>query len=79
MRRGVADHPIDNAFIKNTKAVKTGDSMQDILPLVASNLWPVPVVDEHNVYRGVVSKNRFLVTLHRTEDALEKQMEETDS
>jgi glycine betaine/proline transport system ATP-binding protein len=34
--------------------------MQDILPQVASSSWPVPVVDDQNVYKGVVSKNRFL-------------------
>ena len=45
--------------------------MQDILPEVASSSWPVPVVDDKNVYKGVVSKNRFLRTLHRTEESME--------
>jgi glycine betaine/proline transport system ATP-binding protein len=70
---GAADNPIDQAFIEGASAVKVGDSMQDILPLVASKTWPVPVVDDDNVYRGVVSKNRFLKTLHRTEEKLDSQ------
>jgi glycine betaine/proline transport system ATP-binding protein len=47
------------------------DSMQNILPAVASSSWPVPVVDDQNVYKGVVSKNRFLRTLHRTDENME--------
>ncbi len=66
------DNPIDQAFIDGAVAVSEGDSMQDILPQVASHSWPVPVVDENNVYRGVVSKNRFLRTLHRTEEQMEE-------
>ena len=46
--------------------------MQDILPDVASRSWPIPVVDDQNVYKGVVSKNRFLKTLHRTEEGMEE-------
>jgi len=60
---------IKEAFIKGAKAVQDSDSMQDFLPAVASNIWPIPVVDENNVYLGVVSKNRFLRTLHRAETA----------
>jgi glycine betaine/proline transport system ATP-binding protein len=66
--KAAPDSPIEQAFIKNGKAVNINDSMQDILPLVASNSWPVPVVDDDNVYKGVVSKNRFLKTLHRAEE-----------
>lgn len=60
---------IKDAFIKEAKAVQDSDSMQDFLPAVASHIWPIPVVDENNVYLGVVSKNRFLRTLHRAETA----------
>jgi glycine betaine/proline transport system ATP-binding protein len=49
------------------------DSMQDILPEVASSAWPVPVLDEKGIYKGVVSKNRFLRTLHRTDQTAEEQ------
>jgi glycine betaine/proline transport system ATP-binding protein len=50
--------------------------MQDILPEVASRSWPVPVVDDSNVFRGVVSKNRFLKTLHRTEETIDNTVQE---
>ncbi len=69
--RGVKDKPIDQAFLDKVKTVNMNDSMQDILPIVASNSWPVPVVDDNNVYQGVVSKNRFLRTLNKTEKDLE--------
>ena len=81
---GEKDSPIDKAFIKDVTPVKMDDSMQDILPDVASRSFPVPVVDDNNVYKGVVSKNRFLRTLHRTEvhraeeaEALEARQAET--
>ena len=67
LEKGAADNPIDQAFISEVTAVHLDDSMQDILPQVASRSWPVPVVDEQGIYKGVVSKNRFLRTLHRTE------------
>jgi glycine betaine/proline transport system ATP-binding protein len=69
---GASDSPIDQAFIENGVPVNMSDSMQDILPAVASKSWPVPVVDDQNVYKGVVSKNRFLRTLHRTEENMEE-------
>jgi glycine betaine/proline transport system ATP-binding protein len=58
---------IRDAFIPEVTAVGTRDCLHDILPEVASHPWPVPVVDENNLYRGVVSKNRFLRTLYRAE------------
>jgi len=66
------DSPIDRAFIKEAAPVHVDDSMQAILPEVASRSWPVPVVDDRKVYRGVVSKNRFLGVLHRTEEQIEE-------
>lgn len=72
------NHPkenlIDQAFLPEVKPVTTDASMQDILPEVASLSCPVPVVDENNVYKGVVSKNRFLRILHRTEEQLEEEV-----
>ena len=75
MEKGSPDRPIDQAFITEGLAVKMDDSMQDILPIVASNNWPVPVVDDSNVYKGVVSKNRFLKTLHRAEETMDESVE----
>jgi glycine betaine/proline transport system ATP-binding protein len=71
LESGKPDNPVSQAFIEDASAVNLGDSMQDILPQVASSAWPIPVVDDQNVYKGVVSKNRFLRTLHRTEEQLE--------
>ena len=68
IEEGKPDNPIDRAYITESKAVNADESMQDILPEVASKSWPVPVVDDGNTYKGVVSKNRFLRTLHRAEE-----------
>jgi len=76
---GAKDSPLAQAYIKDAHPVKLDDSMQDILPEVASWSWPVPVVDENNVYKGVVSKNRFLRTLHRTEQKLDDGQEKIES
>jgi glycine betaine/proline transport system ATP-binding protein len=78
LESGKPDNPIDQAYIEEVEAVSTDDSMQEILPQVASKSWPVPVVDEHITYKGVVSKNRFLRTLHRTEETIEEQVETAD-
>jgi glycine betaine/proline transport system ATP-binding protein len=75
---GASDQPINQAYIADAKAVKTDASMQDILPEVASRGWPVPVVDDQGIYKGVVSKNRFLRTLHRTEEKIETTAEAAD-
>ncbi|BDD88812.1 glycine betaine/L-proline ABC transporter ATP-binding protein [Desulfofustis limnaeus] len=58
----------EDAFLADAQAVLESDSLQDILPLVASHPWPVPVVNEAKKYKGVVSKNRFLRTLYRAEN-----------
>lgn len=67
LESGATDNPIDHSFITEVTTVQLNDSMQDILPEVASRAWPVPVIDEQGIYKGVGSKNRFLRTLHRTE------------
>lgn len=73
LESGTADSPIDQAFVRDITTAGVNDSMQDILSEVASRGWPVPVVDDNGVYKGVVSKNRFLRTLHRTEQAENKE------
>jgi glycine betaine/proline transport system ATP-binding protein len=67
LEKGLPDQPISQAYIEEAEPVNFDESMQDILPMVASSSWPVPVVDADGVYKGVVSKNRFLRTLHKTE------------
>jgi glycine betaine/proline transport system ATP-binding protein len=69
-----SETPIAKGFIKEARAVNLNDTMQDILPEVASKPWPVPVVDDNNTYKGVVSKNRFLKTLHRAEKTLDVEL-----
>lgn len=67
LEQGLPDQPISQAYMDEAEPVNFDESMQDILPMVASSAWPVPVVDADGVYKGVVSKNRFLRTLHKTE------------
>jgi glycine betaine/proline transport system ATP-binding protein len=62
---------IKDAFLGRPRTVQATDSMQDILPAVAASEWPIPVVGEDNRYLGVVSKNRFLRTLHKTEEKVQ--------
>jgi glycine betaine/proline transport system ATP-binding protein len=64
---GTPDNPLEQAFINEAQPVQAEACMQDILPEVASKEWPVPVVDENNKYLGVVTKYRFLKTLHKSE------------
>ena len=70
--RELIDHPeqsqlIANAYIDNVVPAHASDSMQDILPEVVNHPWPLPVLNAAEEYVGVVSKNLFLQTLHRTE------------
>lgn len=68
-------HLIPNAYIAEVVTAHESDSMQDILPEVASHPWPLPILNDAGEYRGAVSKNLFLRTLHRTET--EEPTEET--
>ncbi|MEZ7197854.1 glycine betaine/L-proline ABC transporter ATP-binding protein ProV [Pseudodesulfovibrio karagichevae] len=70
LEAGLPEHPLSQVYLPEAFAVHKDDSMQDILPQVAIATWPIPVVDDDNRYLGVVSKNRFLKTLHKTEVAL---------
>jgi len=60
------DKDISKAFLDEVTTVQTTDSLQDILPVVAAKPWPVPVLSEDGEYLGVISKNTFLKTLHRS-------------
>lgn len=64
---GRSGEPIDICYLKDVKLASEDDNMQDILPEVASRSWPVPVIDNNNRFKGVVSKNRFLRTLHKSD------------
>ena len=67
---------IKEAFLPGVTAVHENEKLQDILPAVAQQPWPIPVVDEDIVYKGVVSKNRFLRTLHKPEQNNKALVEE---
>ena len=56
---------IQNAFIADVTIANSSDSMQDILPEVASHPWALPILSDSGKYLGSVSKNLFLRTLHR--------------
>ncbi len=58
---------LTTAYLDTAVHAGTGDSMQDILPAVASNPWPLPVLDDSGKYVGAISKNLFLRTLHRNQ------------
>lgn len=59
---------IQDAFIREALAVHESENLQDILSQVASHPWPIPVIDDEGKFKGVVSKNRFLRTLHKAEN-----------
>ncbi|MDX2481622.1 MAG: glycine betaine/L-proline ABC transporter ATP-binding protein ProV [Desulfuromusa sp.] len=56
---------IPNAYLQGVKSANTNDSLQDILPDVASHPWPLPILSDQGEYLGVISKNLFLRTLYR--------------
>jgi len=75
LEAGVPNTPLSQAFLPEATSVNADDTMQDILPDVASATWPIPVVDENNVYQGVVSKSIFLKILHRTDETTQNEGE----
>lgn len=73
LEAGIPNKPLSQVFLSEASPVHVDESMQDILPKVASATWPIPVVNGDGVYKGVVSKNRFLRILHRTDQTAEEQ------
>ena len=59
---------LSKAFLEDAKPVSATDSMQDILAEVSAKSWAIPVVDDNGKYKGAISKNLFLRTLHKSED-----------
>ncbi len=66
---------IANAYLADITTAHTEDSLQDILPAVANHPWPLPILSQAGKFRGVVSKNLFLRTLHRSEPETEPETE----
>lgn len=67
------DTNLNDALLENVGAVPRDTQLQEILTMVRQHEFPLPVVDENNVYLGVVSKNRFLRTL---EHGLQKKTQD---
>ncbi len=59
------ERDITDAFLEGAESVNASESMQEILPLITANPWPVPVVNDESRYLGVVSRNMFLKSLQR--------------
>ena len=59
------ERDITDAFLDGAESVNASESMQEILPLITANPWPVPVVNDESRYLGVVSRNMFLKSLQR--------------
>ncbi|MCF8053232.1 MAG: glycine betaine/L-proline ABC transporter ATP-binding protein ProV [Desulfobacterales bacterium] len=57
------ENTLDAALLDNVEPVPAETPLQEILAVVRRYEFPVPVVDEDNVYLGVISKNAFLRTL----------------
>jgi len=67
VEKGRSKESIEICYLPEVIPANINDNMQDILPEVASKGFPVPVLDDNNVFKGVVSKNRFLRTLHKSD------------
>nr|WP_319493430.1 glycine betaine/L-proline ABC transporter ATP-binding protein ProV [uncultured Desulfobacter sp.] len=67
VENGQSKESIEICYLPKVIPANINDNMQDILPEVASKSFPIPVLDDNNVFKGVVSKNRFLRTLHKSD------------
>ncbi len=56
---------LENALVANIEAVRADMSLSEVLHRVAHSRYPVPVVDDNNVYKGAISKTALLQTLDR--------------
>lgn len=60
-----AAEPYREAFLPDVKPIPAGESLSNVLGLVAGSRWPVPVVDDEGRYVGSLSKSSLLETLDR--------------
>jgi glycine betaine/proline transport system ATP-binding protein len=56
---------LEQAFIKEMEPISKSLPLSEVLPIVRSYRYPVPVVDEDGKFVGAISKNMFLRTLER--------------
>jgi glycine betaine/proline transport system ATP-binding protein len=56
-----------DAFLPDVEPVQADKPLQELIPILTGNPWPLPVVDDQGKYVGAISKNVFLETLYRAE------------
>jgi len=61
---------LSHAYLQEVVTVGLDDSLTDIQPIVASSPCPVPVLNEKQQFKGVISKSRFLRILHKPEQII---------
>ncbi len=61
----VKDEDIAAAYLEGIEPLREDTILQDALPAVTKYKCPVPVVDENGVFKGTISRRRFLGTLKR--------------
>jgi glycine betaine/proline transport system ATP-binding protein len=59
---------LEDAFLKEIKPVQADTPLREVLPYIREFRCSVPVVDDKNIYQGVVSKNTFLKTIENEPD-----------
>jgi glycine betaine/proline transport system ATP-binding protein len=64
---------LDGAILKEVAPVPAETPLQDLLTVIRKCPCPVPVVDEHHTYLGVVSRSTFLRTLEHGVKASKKE------
>jgi len=63
-----SDKELRDLVEPDARSVNASMTMQEVLPQITSNPWPVPVVDDDGIYLGVISRNLFLRTLQTTHE-----------
>ena len=64
---------LDGAILKEVEPVSAEAPLQELLTIIRKCTCPVPVVDEHHTYLGVVSRSTFLRTLEHGVQASKKE------
>nr|WP_290919326.1 glycine betaine/L-proline ABC transporter ATP-binding protein ProV [Halodesulfovibrio sp.] len=59
-----------HAYLQDVATVNLDDALTEIQPIVASSPCPVPVFNEKQQFKGVISKSRFLRILHKPEQII---------
>jgi glycine betaine/proline transport system ATP-binding protein len=53
-----------DAILEKIEPVNINEPMQNILELITKTNIPIPVVDDENRFKGVISRNSFLKSLY---------------